>query len=231
MKNTRTLHTEIGAYVSSLLRSSFGKGPTSVYVTISRPFIVIHFRGFITAMEKILIKQNETQRVLETRDLLMNDLREEIIRELRAIGGLGVEEIYADWNLENRTGLIIGVTDDLADESIADWPEDADRQAFREKLIRSSILAEKEADRLQTFWLDHRTVLIRRSGILTPIEKMLIRKGVIEELRLAKRELEQQTLAEMKLDRELNRSITETFLDWNFNEDVGYIVFVLNQKN
>ncbi|AQQ52370.1 DUF2294 domain-containing protein [Planococcus lenghuensis] len=230
MKTSRTIHTEIGAYVSSLLRNSFGKGPTSIYVTISQPFIVIHFRGFITSMEKILLKQNETQRVLETRDLLMNDLRKEIIREFRTIGGLSVEEVYADWNLENRTGVIIGVTDDPADEGVEDWPEDTDRQAFRQKLIRSSIIAEKKADRLQTFWLDHRTILVRRFGILTPIEKALLKKGVTEELRLAKRDLEQEALDDMDLEQDLNQSISEIFLDWNFDADVGYVVFVLNPK-
>src|SRR5690606_34465422 len=47
MPNEKTIHTEVGSYISTLLRDHFGKGPTSVFVTVKPPFITIHLRGFL----------------------------------------------------------------------------------------------------------------------------------------------------------------------------------------
>lgn len=60
MKSGKSVESEISGYISTLLRQNFGKGPTSVYVTLSGPFMTIHFRGFIAPMEKILLKKMKT---------------------------------------------------------------------------------------------------------------------------------------------------------------------------
>lgn len=49
----------------------------------------------------------------------------------------------------------------------------------------------------------------------------------MEELKIAKRPLEHDVLQEVQLEAVLNRSISETFLDWNFDADLSYIVFIL----
>ena len=116
MAKEKTVQSEVSGFISTLLRKHFGKGPTSVYVTINRPFITIHFRGFLAPMERLLLKQDEGKRVLETRDLMMLDLKTEIIQGLREVAGLEVNELYADWNIERETGLIIGIMDEEARE-------------------------------------------------------------------------------------------------------------------
>ena len=230
MTKEKTIQAEIGGYISTTLRRHFGKGPTSVYVTINRPFITIHFRGFLSPMEANLIKQNETKRVLETRDILMNDLRVEIIQGLKQIDHLEVKELYADWNLEKETGMVICVLDEELDGNALKWADEVDEEAFREKIEQASNKAEKVPGRTETYWLSDRTILVRRSEILIRIEKALIRNGFTEELKVAKRPLEHEVLQEVQLESVLKRSISETFLDWNFDTDVSYVVFLLEPK-
>ena len=45
MQNSKTIQSEIGGYVSTLIREHFGKGPTSVFVIVKPPFVVVHVRG------------------------------------------------------------------------------------------------------------------------------------------------------------------------------------------
>ncbi|MGK7379725.1 DUF2294 domain-containing protein [Planococcus sp. 1R117A] len=231
MTKEKTLQSEISSYLSSLLREHFGKGPTSVFVTIAIPFITIHFRGFLSPMEKVLMKQKEEQRILETRDLMMNDLKPEIILSLSKYLAIDVKELYADWDLEKETGLIIGVLDTGLNRETIEWPKEADEKAFQEKINEASKRAEKVPGSTDAFWLSDRTILVRRSKILVQIEKELIRNGFEEQLKLAKRPLEHRVLEEARLETVLKRQISETFLDWNFNEDLGYIVFLLEPKN
>jgi uncharacterized protein YbcI len=223
----KSLHTKIGSYVSTLLRSNFGKGPTSVFVSIKRPFITIHFRGFLAPMEAILMKQKEVLRVLETRDLMMNDLRSDIILEFWKIAELEVKEIYADWNLENKTGMIIAELNEEPDAETMQWPSDIDQKAFEEEINAASLKAEKVPGKTESFWLNDRTILVKRSQILVRIEKELIEKGFVEELKLAKRPLEHKVMKEVSLEAVLKRNVSEMFVDWNFDQDISYSVFLL----
>ncbi|TWT14306.1 DUF2294 domain-containing protein [Planomicrobium sp. CPCC 101079] len=228
MTKEQTAQGEIGSYISGVFRKYFGKGPTSVYVTINRPFITIHFRGFLAPMERIQVKQKETKRVLETRDLMMTDLKPEIMQGLKEVAALEVKEMYADWNLIKETGMIIGVTEE--DWEAGKWTDDAAEQAFKEAMEEASHKAEKVPGRTETYWLSDKVLLVRRSEILVQIEKELIKNGYVEELKLSKRPLEHRMLDEVPLEALLNRRISETFLDWNFDADLSYIVFLLEPK-
>ncbi|WP_203333403.1 DUF2294 domain-containing protein [Planococcus beigongshangi] len=227
MTKEKTVQSEIGGYISMLLRSHFGKGPTSVFVSIQKPYIVIHFRGFVAPMEAVLLKQNEWKRVLETRDLLVNELKDDIKQNLQRIAKLNIREFYADWDLEKETGLLIGVSDDKVREADFDWPGHIDQNAFDQKIVNASEKAEKKPGSLQSFWLDDRTILIQKSKILVGIENALIAEGYTEILKLVKRPLERKLLLEAQPEKVLGRNVIEIFLDWNFNEDISYIVFML----
>ena len=134
MIKERSIETEVGGFISTLLRKHFGKGPTSVYVTIKRPFIIMHFRGFTTTMEKILLKQNEWKRVLETRNLLVQELKPIIRRQLKEIAGWTIDEFYVDWNLDLETGTFLAVSSEKADPFNFEWPSEYDKVIFDMKL-------------------------------------------------------------------------------------------------
>lgn len=230
MSIVKTIHKEIGGYISTLLRKQFGKGPTSIYVTINRPFILIHFRGFTTPMEKILLKQNEWKRVLETRNILLAELKPTIFQELMAIAGWEIQEFYVDWNLQLETGTFLGVMDEQPQKDHFPWPEDVNPDTLQSKLKAVNAIIQRKPGNTETYWLSDRILLIKWTKILSCIEKALIQEGYSEVLKLIKRPLERSLFDQAGLEMVLHREIQETFLDWNFESDVGYAVFVLEAK-
>lgn len=230
MKKEKTTESEVSGYISGLFRTHFGKGPTSVFVAIRKPFVVIHLREFLAPTEKVLMSQKESVRVQEIRDLLMRDLKEQIKLDLLKSAELEIKEIHADWNLENKTGLLILVLNGEAEEKAQEWPKDIDKKAFYQEVADASKKAQKEPDKTEVVWLNERTVLIRREGILIEIEKELIRNNFTEQLKLAKRPLEAKLIYNSSLEQLLNRKITEAFTDWDFKDDIGYMVLLIEAK-
>ncbi|QHJ71290.1 DUF2294 domain-containing protein [Planococcus halotolerans] len=230
MKNEKSLENEISGYIATLLRQNFGKGPTSVYVILTRPYLAIHFRGFIAPMERILLNKHEKQRILETRDLLMNDLASEITLQLYKLTGLDIDSIYADWNLDKETGMIFAVLNEKHDEALDYWPQDVKEKEFYKAIDIASQKSEKIPEKTGIYWLSERTILVVREQILVPIEKELIANGYTEELKLAKRPLEKRVIGEVNLPSSGVRLIDETFVDWNFDKDIGFFLFVLKPK-
>ncbi|WP_203340298.1 DUF2294 domain-containing protein [Planococcus beijingensis] len=230
MKKEKTTEAEVSGYISGLFRAHFGKGPASVFVAIREPFIIIHLREFLAPTEKVLMSQKESVRVQEIRDLLMRDLKEQIKLDLLKSAELEIKEIHADWNLENKTGLLILVLNGEAEEKAQEWPKDIDKKAFYQEVADASKKAQKEPDKTEVVWLNERTVLIRREGILIEIEKELIRNNFTEQLKLAKRPLEAKLIYNSSLEQLLNRKITEAFTDWDFKDDIGYMVLLIEAK-
>ncbi|TDL31248.1 DUF2294 domain-containing protein [Jeotgalibacillus sp. S-D1] len=223
----KSVQSKIGSYISSLLRDHFGKGPTSVYVTIKKPYVIVHVRGFLAPTEKILVKQKQSRRVLETRDLLMEDLKQAIKLELWKIANLDVKQIFTDWNLENKTGVFIALLEQEEGDEHFDWPENIDMEAFKSEAIDASQKAQKKPENINVSWLNDRSILIARSGLFVEIEKELIKNGFIEELRLAKRPLETRLIKQSNLESILQQNIHEVFVDWDFQNDKGYMVLIL----
>ncbi len=227
MAKEKTTEAEISGYISSMLRDHFGKGPASVYVTLQPPFLVIYFRGFTAPMEQILLKQKESKRILETREIMMSDLKEEMKEEFRKIGGLNVQELYADWNLGAETGVIVGIMENGESEENFSWPTELNKKTFMELVVKASEEAQKVPDKTEAYWLNERTIFVRRSGILVRIEKALIENGMSKELKTAKRPLERKIIQEVGMEKAVHRKIVDYFVDWNFQKDEGYIVLVL----
>lgn len=230
MTNDQTIQQEVKNYIASFLSQQFGESPHSVNVAIRAPFVVIHLLGLSIPSEKILLKRNEAKRVTETRDIMMNSVKPELIEALANITGFDIMEIYADWNLEKESGMLIAVMDAEVDQASLENPANVGTSALKEKVIDISKKTQKEPDFVAVYWLNDDTILVERRGTMVDIEKELIKNGVAEELRLAKRPLEHRVMEFIKLEPIFNRDISELFVDWNFEEDKAYMVFVLNSQ-
>ncbi|WP_223636262.1 Na-translocating system protein MpsC family protein [Planococcus sp. 4-30] len=230
MKKDKTIEAEVSGYIAGLLRTYFGKGLRSVFVSIRRPFIVIHLREFLAPTEKVLMSKHEAGRVKEIRDLLMADLDGQIKMDLLKSADLDIKDIYTDWNLENKTGMLILVLNEEGVEDDGEWPKGVDPKAFFQEIIEISKEAQKEPEKIEVYWLNPRIVLIQRTGIMIEIEKELIKNNFTEQLKLAKRPLESKLIYNSSLEQILNRNITEVFTDWNFTEDIGFIVLLIEPE-
>lgn len=197
---------------------------------LQTPFLVVHLLDFYIPSEQLLLKRSETKWVAKTRDILLNGVKPELLQGLAAITGSNIKELYADWNLEKESGMFIAILDAEADQALLESPAEVNTGALKEKVITISKKTQKEPDFIAVYWLNDDTILIERKGIMVEIEKELIKNGVIEELRLAKRTVEHRIMEFIKLEPIFNQEIKEMFVDWNFEEDKAYMVFCLDPK-
>lgn len=225
----KAIESVVSRFTSTILRSHFGKGPKSVYVNIVPPFICIQIKDFLSPMEKILLSKNEEIKVLELRDLLMGEIKGEFKRSFWEEVNFDVKELYAHWNLEEKTGMILAILEE-GDIKKEPSPNEVNEKALLDEIIMVSKIGQKEPGSTEVFWLSDRTLLIRRIQIFTLLEKELIALGFVETLKLAKRPLEYKLFKQSALEEILKRPITDIFFDWNFDGDKGYAVMALEKK-
>lgn len=102
MANDQTVQPEIENFISSFLHQQFGGRPQSVNAVIRPPFIVIHLTGFLLPGEPVLLKRQETKRVVQTRDLLLNGAKPGLFRELANITGYDVKKSMPTGTLNRK---------------------------------------------------------------------------------------------------------------------------------
>ncbi|MFC2949424.1 Na-translocating system protein MpsC family protein [Virgibacillus sediminis] len=222
----RTMESVIASSTGKLLRDHFGKGPEALYVTVAKPFITIYLRNFLAPMEKVLLDIENEVKVQDTRDVLMEKIIPEMNTILSAETGEKMAHIYYDWSFPNQSGLIFAEmeTEEPVTEEDYDYPA---RSMVHQEIDRITREAQKPPHALRSYMLNSRTLFTKREDILVMIEQELINSGFEEELRLTKRRLEKRLLNIGFLEAELGQKIEDVFVDWNFEEDTGYMIFIL----
>lgn len=222
----RSIQSEMSSYIGKLFRDNFGKGPASVFVSLEEPYVTIYMKDFLAPMERVLVGQENNDKVEETRDLLMGELIPDIKATFRATAGIELDSLYYDWSLSNRSGVMIGVlsTSQNMNEEPQTYPN---QDQFHQEIDKVSVKAEKSPEAINSYLLNDRTLLVERTGILVAIEKEMIRMGFSDHLRVSKRHLEKRLLNHAPFEQILNTNIEDIFVDWDFSKDRSYILFIL----
>ncbi|TDL31285.1 DUF2294 family protein [Jeotgalibacillus sp. S-D1] len=231
MSMNSTIESSVARFFSEFLEEQFGEKPGAVTVVRNPPFTVVYLEEFLLPTEKVLINRNELNRVLETRDFLIQTLKPEIMSGLKEISGDDFMGFYADWNVTQETGIFIAVGAQEGASENFKWPKEADEEGIRKVVLMNSSYTQKKPWQLHFYWLNDQLLLIERWGIMVDIEKELIKNGITEDLRLAKRPMEYQMKKLFNLDALLQRHVIELFADWDFELDKGYYVLVMENKN
>lgn len=220
---------EISSYISKILRDYFGKGPESVHVTLGKTFIIVYIRNFLSPTERVLMTQNQDESVQKTRDLVMQTLIPEMKAYIKIVTGMEIREFYYDWGLHNKSAMFTGVSSDSTSVDVPIHEEFSGKAELINEIINLSAESEKKPAETYACQINHRTILVIRNGILVRIEKQLIRQGMQEQLKLAKRTLEKGLLHNNNhFEGILNTQIIDVFVDWDFDLDKSVIVFVIN---
>ncbi|MFD1413008.1 Na-translocating system protein MpsC family protein [Oceanobacillus jeddahense] len=226
----KTVESGISSAIGKLFRDNFGKGPEAIFVSIAKPYITIYLRNFLAPMEKILLKQENELKFQETRDLLMKELTPEIQSIISSHVGVKVEKIYYDWSVENKSGILFTELDSNLDETTEDYLYYPAKEQVHEEISRFTQKAQKSPKQLTSCMLNSRTLISRREDILVLIEQELIQSGFENQLRLSKRKLEKSLIDKKFLESVLHQEIQDLFVDWDFNNDTGFVIFILKPK-
>jgi uncharacterized protein YbcI len=220
---------ELGAYIGRLLRDSFGKGPEGTFVSIGGHFVTVYLRNFMSPTEQILMEQRQEAMVVSTRATLMEKLIPEIKTGILFITGIELQELYYDWGLHNRSGMMVGISVEPFAAPPVNETYVGKAQVHRE-VDDISQQAQKVPDETYSCELNRRTLIVIRNGILVAIEKELIRLGYEIALKYAKGNLEKRYLHNSNhFESSLNKKVIDIFLDWDFVRDKSVIAFVLNE--
>jgi uncharacterized protein YbcI len=227
--NAQKQTTELSSYISKILRENFGKGPESVHVSLGGTFITVYIRNFLSPTEKVLMIQKEEETVQHTRDLLMQTLIPEIKAYIKIVTGMEIREFYYDWGLHNKSAMFTGISTDLTNTKLPVNEEYSGKGDLHSEIINLSQESEKAPEEIYSCQINHRTLLVIRNGILVRIEKQLIRQGMRDQLKLAKRTLEKGLLHNNNhFEAILNTNVVDIFVDWDFDLDKSVIIFVIN---
>ncbi|MFP7300186.1 Na-translocating system protein MpsC family protein [Neobacillus niacini] len=222
--------TELSSYISKILRENFGKGPEMVHVSLGKTFIVFYIRNFLSPTEKVLMNQKQDESVQQTRDLVMQTLIPEINAYIKIVTGMEIREFYYDWSLHNKSAMFTGI---CTDSTSIDYPineEFTGKSELIDEIINLSSESEKKPEEIYACQLN-RLVVVIRNGILVRIEKQLIRQGMREQLKLAKRTLEKGLLHNNNhFEGILNTRVIDIFVDWDFDLDKSVIVLITNHS-
>ncbi|MBX0314128.1 Na-translocating system protein MpsC family protein [Planococcus glaciei] len=230
MSEKQNIPTEVSVYTESFLEEHFGEKPEQVQVLFRPPFLLIYFTDFLLPTEEIFLKNGKWDTVLETRDILIQSVKDDFLKGLQKYSGHQPKNLYADWNLTKRNGLFIVTMEKENTVKGFEGPADVDYETLEEIILLNSIRTQKKPDQTNLYWLNDQTLLVERLGVLVDIEKELIKNGVTEELRLAKRPMEYRIVELFNLESVLKSSVQNLFVDWDFQQDVSYMVLFLDKK-
>lgn len=220
------LEKEISGYIGRLLRENFGRGPGNVFCTISKPFVCIYITNFLSPMENSLISNHQSVYVQKTRELMMENLEQEIKSYLEINTEDKIKEFYYDWNLDVKSGMLLFVFEDEDPNQFEDYKNKGLIEHETNKLSKQ---IQKSPEETYSKLLNERTLIIVRHGILISLEQEFIQLGFQETLKIAKRNLEKKGINDHRESYEayLNGKIIDYFVDWNFDQDKSYILLIL----
>ncbi|WP_409298611.1 DUF2294 domain-containing protein [Peribacillus sp. SCS-26] len=228
---SKNIQKEFGSFIGRLFRTQFGKGPESVYVTINESYVSIYLGNFLSPLEKALLDQHEERVVHQTRDIILQKLLPEISEQFEREAGMKIEAFYYDWNLENRSGMILGRLSEGGNPFSGTEDYEGKRQA--EELMASiSERIQKRPMSIESLKLNQRILLIKRSGVLTMLERELMETDMKENLRYTKKKLERTILFNNAFNFEsiLNQKVDDIFVDWDFSKDISKVLIILHAK-
>ncbi len=220
------LEKEISGYIGRLLRENFGRGPSNVFCTISSPFVSIYITNFLSPMEDTLISNQQSVYVQKTRDLMMETLEEQIKSYIEMNTKDEIKEFYYDWNLEEKSGMFLFIFKNDRPYKFGCFKN---KDLVENETVELSKEIQKTPEETHCKLLNERTLIIVRHGILISLEKEFIQLGFSETLKIAKRNLEKKAINEHRgsYEKYLNARITDYFVDWNFDQDKSYTLFIL----
>ncbi|MEC0282035.1 Na-translocating system protein MpsC family protein [Terribacillus saccharophilus] len=223
--NLKEQQKELAGFTAGLLRKHFGKGPESVFVSISEEIVCIYVRDLLTPVERVLLEREQYAMVYDTRDTLMDKCLPELKIQIEKWTGREYQHFFYDWDIETNGGIIVATRETIIALEQEEFPQKINELV---SMVTESI--QKLPNTVKTVTMNNRTLVIYRDGILVDIEKEIYKLDQTEILRRAKSNLEKQALRKA-FDKEshlLEGVVQEVFADWEFETDRSIIVVIID---
>lgn len=219
---------DISGLTSKLLRKNFGRGPDSCNAFVNHRYLVFYIRGFLSPMEAILLANGNVDHINFSRNIVMKAVLANLQGILELEFEQDVQDFYHDWNYVRNTGMITVVFEGnitLVNEELEQFPE---RHPLIDEVERISALIQKKPEKTDVYRISPKLYLVKRTGILIPLEKALIAKGYLQLLLETITDLEKSYYEPNGRFKDVfKQPIADIFVDSNLIEDNSLACFVL----
>ncbi|MBP1935084.1 Na-translocating system protein MpsC family protein [Ammoniphilus resinae] len=219
---------DISSYTSKLLRKNFGRGPETCHAFSNDRYLVFYIRGFLSPMESVLLEQGSADHVEFSRGIVMQTVLAQLKGVLEREFEQDIMDCYHDWNYPNNTGVIMICFEKVMETAEPQAKEFSEYKALIKEVERVSQLVQKVPEQTEAYRITSKLYIVKRVGILVPIEKALIANGYQETLLVTKDDLEKTYFhRDGKFGEIFKQPVEDIFVDWNFHEDKSMMCFLL----
>ncbi|WP_339060036.1 Na-translocating system protein MpsC family protein [Tepidibacillus marianensis] len=215
---------KLSSQVSKLLKEKFGKGPESCSAFEGEGYITFYIRKFTSPMENVLVQQGEVNLALRSRNIIVDSILTELKKIMEQAVNTDIRKIYHDWNYELNTGILNVVLSqgELTNHSFLV------KEQLESKIIQINKLKNKLPKRTESIQIDSNLYLVKCSGFVLPIEKMLIDKGDTDLL------LDMESIFKAHYFRHIEefemifqKGVADLFIHWDYHNDESFVCFIL----
>lgn len=223
----KNLDQTISAYIGKIYKDIAGRGPENVNVMFGNRCYIVYIKNFAMPYEKMVQQDGDTELLNKLMHAAMKNLNVQIVQYIDIITGIKTDETYYDWNIENGSRILIGITKCQYDINISVKSDSYREQLLQKELIRLGHFADCIPETISSYCLNSRFFIFERMGGITRLEKEMELEGYGEVLRTMKRKIEKQYLNNnLCIKNVLDMEGMDTFIDWNFQENKSIVVLV-----
>ncbi|NGZ73954.1 Na-translocating system protein MpsC family protein [Saccharibacillus alkalitolerans] len=209
----------------ALFAEHFGISPARVHVTLDDSCVIICAERFLQPVVESLIHEESHGALQSTRELMVGYLLPELCRYVRDDCQIPVEAHAYDWNDDDLSCMIFMMLSEPAflRENLS-YPG---QNKIHRHVASLTYDVQRFPEKIYSFWLEQRLLVIIRDGTMIEVEHALIEDGHCEVLRRSKRRVEKAKFCEEPpLGGTAARDLKGVYLDWFFPRDRSVLLYV-----
>ncbi|MCM3585455.1 DUF2294 domain-containing protein [Mesobacillus maritimus] len=208
---------------SKTLKSRFGKGPETCYVTFVENKLFIYINHFMTPAEEVLVENHQGELANRFRRSVMDVICKEFIHDASNLVNVELQYALHDWNYDTNKGIVIM-------ESAGVSSKEFGYSSFENKL--SKLFAQiasrvhKVPDEMKIVKINQNVCVFECTGVMLSLDRYLYENGQTNLLHDHTHELK-KALSEYKPHFEaiFTRELEDFFIIWEYEKDKSYVIF------
>lgn len=182
----------LSAYIGKLYKDIAGRGPENVYVAFGEKCYVIYIKNYIMPYEKIIHQNGDLELLDKVMHVTTKNLNDQIVKYTEFLTGITTEDVYYDWNIENGSRILVGVSDHKYKINTTDKSELYSEQVLNKELIKLGHFADSIPESITSYCLNSKFFVFERGGGTTRLEKEMELSGYGNIIKNKKRQVEKQ---------------------------------------
>lgn len=177
--------------------------------------------------EKIIQEDGDMELLSKVIQISTKNINSQIVKYIEFITGIPTEEIYYDWNTDNGSRMLMGISKrryEIYPSTSSNYFGD---QLLNKEMIKLGHFADSIPETITSFCLNSKFFIFEREGGITRLEKEMELTGYGDIIKKAKRQLEKEYLKNnFCIKNIIDSGYMDIFIDWNFSKNKSIVVLV-----